>query len=357
MATRVSAEEVTFYVGGYTPRSEDPISTGISRWTLDTNSGTMKPIGEPAVTKNPSFLAWSSDRKKLYAVSEVGNPGGGVKSFAVSSVGSLTESHSIGSGGGAPCFLSLDQTGRHLLAANYGGSVVTFALDGKNDPSQIVNAIDHAGSSINEQRQKGPHPHSIVATPDNSTVFVPDLGQDKLIAYSFDAASGKIVADSTKNVSTPAGSGPRHLIFHSRLPYAYASLELSNEIVAYRLNNDALEQIDIKTTLPADFVDSNTTAEVRIHPNGNFVYISNRGHDSIAGYRINQQDGTLTPIGIWPVLGKTPRNFNIDPSGKILVAAHQQSDSLASFFIDSETGVLTPTGHSAKTPIPTYILF
>lgn len=357
LASFAHADEVTFYVGGYTPQSDGPMTTGVSRWALDTDTGAMKQVGAPAVTKNPSFLAWSQNHKRLYAVSEVGEPGGGVRSYAVAADGSLSESTSIASGGGAPCYLSIDQSGKHLLAANYGGSIATFALDQSNNPSRIVNAIDHTGSSVNEQRQKDPHPHSIVASPDNAVVFVPDLGQDKLVAYAFDSDSGKLTPQPAKDVATPPGSGPRHLIFHPTLPYAYASFELSNEIASYRYANGALVSIGVDPTLPESFTGQNTTAEVRIHPNGKFVYISNRGDDSIAAFRINPSDGTLKHIGTTSVQGKTPRNFNIDPSGKIMVVANQQSESLVSFHIDPDNGNLAQTGHSAATPAPTYVLF
>lgn len=353
----VCADEVIFYVGGYTPRGDGPMKTGVSRWALDTRSGAMNEVGAPAVTKNPSFLAWSQNSNRLYAVSEVGNPGGGVKAYKITADGSLSESASIASGGGAPCYLSLDQSGKHLLAANYGGSIATFALDDSNDPSRVVNTIDHSGSSVNEARQKGPHPHSIVASPDNSLVFVPDLGQDKLVAYAFDSDSGKLTPEPAKDVATPPGAGPRHLIFHPTLPYAYASFELSNEIGSYRYADGTLRSIGVQSTLPDGFTESNTTAEVRIHPNGKFVYISNRGHDSIAAFRINPSDGTLTHISTTSVQGKTPRNFNIDHSGRIMVVANQQSNSLVSFYIDPESGVLAPTGKSAQVPAPTYVLF
>lgn len=355
------AEERNFYVGGYTPRDSNALKTGITRWTLDTESGAMVQQGEVVPARNPSYLAWSVNRDYLYSVSEVasvdGKPGGGVAAYAVGEDGSLTLQNRLASGGGAPCYLAPDLSGRYLLTANYGGSVATFALKDDGALADVGSVIEHSGSSVHPRRQTSAHPHCIVPSIDNRWVYVPDLGQDKLVAYRYEAARGYLLPMDTHTVTTPPGSGPRHLIFHPKLSLAFASFELSNEIASYEYGLGRMTPIDVESTLPDDFDEPNTTAEVRVHPNGQFVYISNRGHNSVAVFRIDQAEGTLTRVGIKSTGGETPRNFNVDPTGKILIVANQQSDNLVSFFIDEEDGTLTPTGHTVEVPIPTYVLF
>ena len=355
------AEQVTFYTGGYSPRTPGELSTGIARWTLDLETGAMEQQGETVPARNPSFLAWSAHQNYIYAVSEVssrdGKPGGGVAAYAVGENGELTLTKSLASGGGAPCYLATDLSGRHLLTANYGGSIATFSLESDGGLADVGTVIIHNGSSVNERRQGSAHPHCIIPSIDNRWVYVPDLGQDKLVAYRYDAAPGILIEQPSHDVITPPGSGPRHMVFHPKSPFVFVSLELSNQIASYRYVLGRLNPIAIESTLPADFEIENTTAEVRVHPTGKFAYISNRGHNSIAVFRIGERDGSLLRVGMEPTQGKTPRNFNIDPSGKVLIVANQQSDNLISFFIDPDLGTLTPTGHTAETPIPTYVLF
>ena len=356
-----SAQTASFYVGGYTPPGEGEPTTGITRWSLDLETGAITQQGETVPARNPSFLAWSTGKRYLYAVSELGSfegkPGGGVAAYAVGEDGSLTLTKSLASGGGAPCFLAPDHTGSMLLTANYGGSIATFSLESTGNLAEVGEVINHMGSSVNTSRQASAHPHSIVPSIDNRWVYVPDLGQDKLVAYRFDVSQGRLHAQDTHDVTTPPGSGPRHMTFHPKDPLAFVSYELSNQIASFRYVLGRLTPLTTVSTLPEDFKGENTTAEVRVHPSGKFVYISNRGHDSIAVFRVDTKDGSMTLVENESTQGKTPRNFNIDPSGRVLIVANQQSNSLVSFFVDPEDGTLTPTGQTAETAIPTYVLF
>jgi 6-phosphogluconolactonase len=352
-----------FYTGGYTkqlPEGERE-QAGIVRWSLDVESGEMKQDGATIPAVNPSFLRYSPDRSVLYAVSEVGSidgkPTGAVTTYAVDESGKLEQRETTASNGPAPCYLATDVTGKRLMLANYGGSIASFSLGGDGVLDEQLNGIAHEGSSVDESRQTAAHPHSIVPTPEGDIVFVPDLGMDKLVAYRVDPASGKFTSDASRDVATPPGSGPRHLIFHPTLPFAYCSLEMGNQVAVYRYEDGQLSPIGYFDSLPEDFDGASTTAEVRIHPNGRVLYISNRGHDSIAVFGIDAATGLLTAKGYTSTQGKTPRNFALDATGRVMVVANQQSDSLVSFFVNPEDGTLKATGQTVSTTAPTYVLF
>jgi 6-phosphogluconolactonase len=254
--------------------------------------------------------------------------------------------------------LSLSTSGKHLLLANYGaGNIVAYPITSNGELAVATANIHHADSGTNPRRQEAPHPHSIIQSPDSHTVFVPDLGLDKIKTYAFDENSGTLKPRPESDVPTQPGSGPRHLVFHPSGRFAFCSLEMGNEVIAYRYANGTLTSLGSYPTLPEDFQGNSTTAELRVSPNGKHVYISNRGHDSIAVFKLDPTAGTLARVQIISTDGKTPRNFALDPTGSILVVANQQSDTLVSFRVDQDTGILSPTGNTATIPAPTYILF
>lgn len=349
------------YVGTYTHKGT---SEGIYIYRLDMTTGALTPAGVAGEAVNPSFLALDPQRRYLYAVNETmefdGQPGGGISAFAVDpQSGALTYIDSQPTHGGAPCYASVDQTGRFVYAANYmGGNAAAFPVraDGGLDPASAV--VQHTGAGVNPRRQEGPHAHSITLDPTNRFAFVADLGIDKVMAYQLDLAGGTLPAHTPPWIAVAAGAGPRHMAFHLNGQYAYLITEMGNTIIAFAYDaaQGTLAALQTVPALPADFAGRSTGADIHIAPSGKFLYGSNRGHDSIVIYAIDADTGLLTYVGHAPTLGKTPRNFAIDPTGTYLFAAHQDSDTVVAFAVNPETGHLTPTGHVTAVPMPVCVL-
>ncbi len=356
-----SSDDLRVYVGTYT-RGE---SKGIHALRLERQSGELTSPKVAAETVSPSFLALHPNGRFLYAANEVGKfkgeAGGGVSAFAIGRrSGELTPLNDQLSGGGGPCHLVVDKTGRYVLVANYGGgsvSVLPIGEDGRLGKASAF--VQHEGSSVNPRRQKGPHAHSINLSNDNRFAVVADLGMDKVMIYRFDADKGTLEPGEQPFVKTPAGGGPRHFAFHPNGRLAFSNLELTSEVASfvYRAGRGQL-QVNMKvSTLPDGPVAGNSTAEVQVHPNGRYVYCSNRGHNSIAVFRLNQKTGGLRRVGNVPTGGEIPRNFGLDPSGAFLVAANQKSGNLVVFRINQETGLPEATGHSVEIPSPVCVKF
>ena len=349
------------YIGTYTQGD----SKGIYVCRLDMSSGELRPGGIAGQVDNPSYLAIDDGRDRLYAVNELmefnGRAGGGVSSFAIDAAsGQLSLINQQPSGGGAPCYLTLDKDGRYLLAANYMGgnvAVIPVSPDGVlEEPSDIV---AHSGSSLHPKRQAGPHPHSIVLDPAGDYVFVPDLGLDKVMRYQLNRGTGRLEANQPPWTEVEAGSGPRHLVFHPNGEHAYLINELNSTItaLAYDAASGGLEVIQTMSTLPAGYSGANIAADLHLTPDGRFLFGSNRGHDSIAVFAVDQKGGRLRHVGFIETQGRTPRGFAIDPSGTYLLAANQDSHSVVSFKIDKERGMVTPTGHTVHIPSPVCLKF
>ncbi len=357
----VRGEEQTLriYIGTYTRNSD---SEGIYTARLNLQSGELTDLKLAAKTENPSFLALSPDGKSLYAVSEIsahgGQPTGGVTSFSVAADGSLSPLNSQPSGGAGPCHLITDTQGKNVLVANYGGgsiAVIPIGAGGQLESPSTV--IQHEGSSVNEQRQKAPHAHSINLDPDGRFAFVADLGTDKVNVYAFDPAAGSLKPADPPAASVEPGAGPRHFTFHPSGKFAWVINELDSTITGFTCADGKLTPAQTVTTLPPGFGGDNTTADIHVHPSGKFLYGSNRGHDSIAVYEIDQESGKLTYVQHQATLGKTLRNFAIDPSGTFLLAENQQSNDIYTFRIDPHTGKLSWTGHKLDVPRPVCIVF
>lgn len=351
-----SADEARFFLG-----ATDNGETSISVWGVDLDTGKVSSKGITHPIINPSYMCVSSDRRFLYSVSErsnfQGRRDGSLSSFRIDDDG-LTLLNTVSSQGAGPAHVSLDRTGRFLLSANYGaGSVAVHPIEKDGSLGSPTASVQHTGSSVNERRQRSPHPHSIKAGPKNQYVYVPDLGIDRVKAYAFDEETGSLTPAPEKNVTTPPGSGPRHISFHPNGKFAYVTLELTSQLAAYAYDDGALKEIGIYDMLPPEFVGNSTSAEVRVSPNGRFVYASNRGHDSIAVFRIDSESGALTLVERASTLGKTPRNFALDPTGRVLVLQNQSTNNLVTFHINKESGKLTPTGHQAAVGKPGMICF
>ena len=347
---------LTVYVGTYTHGT----SQGIYLCRLDLGTGALTSPELAAEVQNPSFVAIHPSRHFLYAAGELGDfrgkQAGAVSAFAIDpATGKLNLLNQQSSGGGGPCYLVVDAAGKNVLVANYGGGSVTvlpLQKDGRlNEPSCV---IQHQGSGPDQQRQQGPHAHSINLDAANHFAFAADLGLDKVLIYRFDANQGKLAPNEPPLAAVAPGAGPRHFTFHPSGKFAYVINEMHSTVTAFAYDRDVgkLQSLQTIATLPSDFQGSNATAEVQIHPSGKFLYGSNRGHHSIAIFAIDQATGKLTSVVQQYTLGKTPRNFGIDPTGKFLLAANMDSNTIVVFRINPATGVLTPAGHQIDVPNP-----
>jgi 6-phosphogluconolactonase len=349
-------EKLWVFVGTYTGKA----SKGIYRCELDLATGKLEPRGLAVETANPSFLAIHPNHRFLYAVGEI-SEFGGKKSGAVSAfslnpkTGELALLNQQPSGGAGPCHLVVDQQGKHVLAANYGGgSACVFPIGEDGRLGEATAFVQHRGSGTNPQRQDAPHAHSINLDPANRFAFVADLGLDKVLVYHYEADKGTLTPNDPPAVDLAPGSGPRHFAFHPSGRFAYVINELKSTITAFKYdaNRGVLETLQTVSALPKDFKGKSWTAEVQVHPSGKFLYGSNRGHNSIAIFTIDSNTGELTAVGHQGHQIKTPRNFGIDPTGTYLLVANQDSDSIVVFRIDARTGELTPTGSVAEVPMP-----
>ncbi len=349
------------FIGTYTQQK----SRGIYAYRFDEATGKATPLGLAAESDNPSFLAVDPSERFLYAVNETdnyeGRKTGAVSAFAIDrQSGKLTFLNQVPSRGTAPCYVSLDHTGKYVLVANYGsGSVAVFPVfaDGRLGKASAFD--QHTGHSVNPKRQEGPHAHSINVSPDNRFVLSADLGLDELLMYRFDSANGSLQANDPPFARVAPGAGPRHFTFSPNGKFVYVISEMGSTITAfaYDASRGVLHEFQAISTLPRNYHGESTGAEIEAHPSGKFLYASNRGDDSVAVFSVNARSGKLTPIEYVSTRGKTPRNFAIDPTGSYLFAANQDSDTVVLFRIDQETGRLTPTGHTLKISSPVCVVF
>lgn len=356
-----NAAETLVFFGTYTGSG----SKGIYASTMNGETGGLAEPQLVAETDNPSFVAAHPSGKFLYAVNEIGNydgtPWGSVSSFQIlDATGKLKWINTVSSRGGAPCHLVVDKEGKHVLVANYsGGNALVFPIRPDGGLAEASSEVRHQGSSVDKRRQEGPHAHSINLDAANKHAFVADLGLDKIMIYDYDAARGVLTPNDPPFIESNPGGGPRHFDFHPAGSHAFANNEMLSSIMAMRYDEatGALSEIVTLGTLPDHYFGSNSTAQTKVHPSGKFVYVSNRGHDSIAVFSFDSTTGAMRQIQVEPTRGKTPRNFNITPDGRFLLAANQNSASVNLFRIDLETGKLTPTALSLKVPNPVCVEF
>jgi 6-phosphogluconolactonase len=347
------------YVGTYT----DHGSKGIYAYHFDSKTGRLTSIGLAAETENPTFLALDPRRKFLYAANEIpnynGQPTGAVSALAIGpKTGQLSLLNQISSRSPGPAYVTLDRTGKYVLIANYGvGSVAVFPILENGSLGEASAFVQHTGSSVNLDRQSGPHAHAIELSPDNRFALAADLGIDQLLVYPFDQSTGKLGEARVHKIDP--GSGPRHLRFSPDGRFVYLINEMRSAIAAfsYDMANGGLSDLQTISTLPKDFTGKSTAAEIQISSSGKFLYASNRGDDSIAVYAIDKLKGTLTPIEYVPTKGKTPRHFTLDPSGSWLLAANQNSGNIVIFRVNDKTGRLSPTGEIVEVASPVCIIF
>jgi 6-phosphogluconolactonase len=363
-STIVSKKDTyVMYVGTYT--QEGSTSKGIYAYRFDPSNTQLTSLGLAAQTENPSFLAVHPNHRFLYTVNEVGNyegqKSGAVSAFAIDkATGKLTLLNQVASGGADPCYIVVDKTGKFVLVANYtGGSIAAFPIkeDGSLDKPSAF--IQHTGHGTNPKRQEAPHAHSIDLSPDNRFAIVDDLGLDETLVYKFDSAKGSLTLNEPPFAKADPGAGPRHFAFHPNGKFGYVINEMGSTVSVLQFDtaNGVLHPLQTISTIPKGFTALNESAEIEVHPSGKFLYASNRGHDSIAIFAIDPNEGTLTLIAYVPTKGESPRNFAIDPTGELLFAENEKSDNIVVFRIDAQSGRLTPTGKVLDISQPVCIKF
>lgn len=356
--TAIAGENFLVYFGTNTNPKNG--SKGIYVSHFNTATGELTEPQLAAEAGSPGFLAIHSSKKFLYASSEIklpdGKKGGGISAFSIDkSSGKLTLINQASAVGAGPCHVNVDKTGKLATLANYGsGSVASYAIKDDGSVSEAASFFQHAGTGADPKRQAGPHAHSVNFSPDNRFAFACDLGLDQVLIYKIDPATGKMTPNDPPFAKTPAGGGPRHLAFHPNGKFVFVNNEMgmSETVFAYDAEKGALTEIETVSTLPeADRGKPGySTAETVVHPNGRFVYVSNRTHDTIAVFACDPATGKLTPLQYVPAEGEVPRNICLDPTGKWLIAAHQNSGTAALFKVDQDSGKLTFTGTKVTVP-------
>ena len=343
------------------------MDTGIYVYQVDMVTGRLSLLSTLQGVDNPSYLAAHPTRPHVYAVNEVkefsGKPGGSVTAFSVDGetdlLALMNQKPTIGVG---PCYVSLDQTNRYALVANYGGGSVT-AIPLKEDGSlgDPTDHIQHEGGSVHPTRQTGPYAHCIMPAPTNDRILVCDLGVDRIYVYQLNPETGRLESGRVPWIEVPEGSGPRHLAIHKNGRFIYTINELNSTVSAYEVDDDScsynLRPIQTLPTIPKAYSETNYCADVHVHPSGRFLYGSNRGHDSIVIYSIDTESGRLSLVGHESTRGSSPRSFAIDPSGSLMVVANQNSNNIVSFFIHGDTGELSFTRHEVEVSMPVCVKF
>ena len=353
-ATAFSAD-TPFYIGTYTKPGK---SQGVYVSKLNTDTGKLGPVELAGEAKSPSFLALSPGNKFLYASIEAG--GGAVQAFAVRPDGKLTALNQQGTGGDGACHVWVDTTGNNVLAANYGGgSIAGFRVKDDGSLGERSAFVQFTGTGPDKRRQEKPHGHAIYTDAANKFVYACDLGTDNVWIFRFDAAKGTLTPTDPPAGKVPPGAGPRHFAIHPNGQFAYANNEMALSVTAFARNGEtgALTALQTIPTLPEGIPTAGvSTAEIFCHPTGKWLYVSNRGHDTIAVYSI-AANGKLTRVENAPAQVKVPRGFGIDPTGKWLITGGQDDDRIAVLKIDPETGKLTSTGENAAVGAPVCIVF
>jgi 6-phosphogluconolactonase len=348
------------YVGTYTGPNK---SQGIYAYRFDRATGQMSSLGLVAESESPAFLAVDPSRRFLYASNEIdhyeGQASGAVSAFAIDRAsGKLSFLNEVSAHDPGPAHVVVDFTGKDVLISNYPlGSVAVFPVLDGGRLGEVSDFVRHQGSSVNPERQQGPHAHSIALSPDNRFAIAADLGLDQLVVYPLDPAKGKLGTPHV--VKIHPGSGPRHMTFDPGGKFLYLLGEMASTVTvfSYEAAEGSLNELQTISTLPKGFSAESTAAEIQIHPSGKFVYASNRGDDSIVVFAVDHAQGTLRFVERVATEGKTPRNFALDPSGSWLLAANQNSDDIVVFGVDQKTGRLTPTGQVVPLSAPVCVVF
>jgi 6-phosphogluconolactonase len=356
-ACRAPAADPVVFITEFAPGEKG----GIQAYAFDTSEGRLKHLHRTTGAENPFFLALSPDKKYLYSIHAKqfgGKENEQVAAYQVMGrTGELKLLNRQSAEGTAACYLDVDKTGKMLLVANYSsGSVASLPIKADGSLGEKASFFQHKGSSVNPQRQKEPHAHCIVVSPDNKYAFAADLGADQIFCYKLDPAGAKLTPNDPPFAKAPAGAGPRHLTFHPNGKRIYAINELLNSVTVFDYDpaSGKLTEKQTISTLPPDFKGTSHCADLKITPDGKYLYGTNRGHDSLACYSI-ADDGKLSLIAIEPSLGKGPQNLAI-VDGKWLLCANMPGNNVAVFKIDASTGKLKATGEPVKQTSPSCIM-
>lgn len=343
------------YVGTYTKPIKfgtgeilDGKGKGIYRLRFNVQTGRLSREGNVADAVNPSYLTLDHSGRYLYAVNELkeyqGRATGSVSAYGVD-----PETHELNyintrpTGGADPCHVTVNKENTHVFVCNFmSGSICVFPIMTDGSLGEASDFIQHTGSSVNKLRQASPHAHSLVFDGSGHMAFVPDLGIDKLMIYRTDPAKGRLIPNEIPWFSVRPGAGPRHCVFHNSGKYCYLINELNSTILTlfYNAEKGTFKQIQEVPSVAVPFDGQNICADIHISPGGKFLYGSNRGHDSIVTYSIDQKSGLLSYVDTIPCGGKTPRNFAVDPTGNYILVCNQDTDNIVVFRIEQETGKL-----------------
>ena len=346
----------TAFIGTYTKKEGHVDGKGAGIYSISQNSETGALVMGETVAEiiNPSFVKTSADKKFLYAVSELGPrdaASGFIHSYRINTDNTLVETGKISTEGFAPCYIAEDPSGKYVFVANYVGGVVmmyTKNEDGSLKKSQKIVLEDPENS----------HPHSVTISSDNRHVYIADLGGDRIYIFDLNVEEGSLSPNKIPFISLKEGAGPRHFAISPNGKYAYSINELNSTISAFKIGaTGELIPISEISSLPGDYSEKNSAADIHIHPSGKFLYVSNRGHNSIAGFKIEEDSGELELIGITPTGGEIPRNFAITGDGKFLYVANQNSNNITGFTIGQETGALQQAGINLTVNTPVCIEF
>ncbi|MET3896601.1 6-phosphogluconolactonase [Devosia sp. UYZn731] len=362
---------VLLYVGGvnrgigYVAK---PAAKGIAAFRLDLDTGAAVSLGVTEGIDNPTFVEVAKDGKSLAAVSEVGGWNEGViTGYAIDAqTGALEYLSKQPTRGDYTAHFSHDNSGRFVGIANYGGlpvsakpnkSIAIYPRAADGTLGSLVSEATHTGAGPDVERQDRPHAHCIRWTADNKFVVVADLGIDKLMVYRFDNQTGALTPHG--ETVLPPGSGPRHFVFHPTLPFAYLVNELTCTLasLAFDAAKGTFTVLAIEPTLPTGDHPGSSGSAIGIADGGKHLYVGNRGHNSVAGFAIDQSTGIARFIGTTPCGGNVPRDFAFDPTGQVLAVANQESDRINLFRYVPDTGALTPLGAPIQTGTPTAIAF
>ena len=333
-----------FYVGTYT----DSGSEGIYRFGIDLATGKLHSNGLAALSENPSYLALTRDGKYLLAVRETQDDNnqkmGYIELFSVDGSGNLSSVNKVSSGGAHPCHVTVNEDGA-VLASNYtGGNIALMHIQPTGELSEVLSVDQHTGTGPVKERQEKPHVHSALFEPEGKRIFVADLGIDQIKVYTIDKSTFALKPNKYPEIKMASGSGPRHMVIHPNNKLLFVVNELNSTVsVVHLLENGSFKIGETVSILPVGFSKPNTGADIHLSPDGNFLYVSNRGMNSIAIFAVQQKESKIRLLGQEDTRGEMPRNFTLTPNGEYLLVANQNSDNIVAFKRNSETGLLTFT--------------
>jgi 6-phosphogluconolactonase len=344
------------YVGTFSVRE----SKGIYAFSFNRNKASLTLLQEVPSLESPSFITIDPSQKYLYSANrgkaDIADQGGSVSAYGIDpTTGRLNGLNHKSSYGEGPCHVEVDKTGRYLFVSHYGeGNLTVLSLFKDGLIGSVSDAKKYSGNSVHPERQQSPHIHATVVSPDNKFIYVMDLGTDKIYNYMFNETDGTLGTAPVPEVKVVPGAGPRHFTIHPSGNYAYLAEELTSTVGVFTVDKatGALTILqDSVVSLPENFTEQNTSADIHTDRAGKFLYMSNRGANVISIFSIGA-DGKITLVGHQDTGGKVPRNFLVDPKGEFLFVANQDSDTINLFRINPKTGKLTPAGKPVNVPSP-----